>query len=205
MQHGETVALHDIVKLEWHLGLTYPKWKGLPYMALSYYYTFSAPKSVSSSELETFLKSVEQQAKALGFEPTFVLNGPFASEPQKQFVRRITGGLLLSDPRLKGVTLLDTSKVWDYSPEIGECRVIPEYGVLLVVTDENGGETVFGFFSYPDQLNDLNNRELAVMPHNGRWFFHDFVDTPDSRYRKIVKIFADAGFLEQETDEYSPR
>lgn len=162
-------------------------------MGLSYYYSFGAPKTVPASELEKFLKSVERQAKALGFEPTFVLNGPFASAEQKQFVRRITGGFLVSDPRLKGVSLLDTSKVWDYSPEIGECRVIPEYGVLLVLTDENACETVFGFFSYPDELTDLNKKELAVMPLKGRWFFHDFVDRPDERFRKLVKRFADAG------------
>jgi hypothetical protein len=172
------------------------------YMGLSYYYSFSAPKTVPASELEKFLKSVERQAKALGFEPTFVLNGPFTSEEQKQFARRITGGLLVNDPCLKGVTLIDTSKVWDYSPETGECRVIPEYGVLLVLTDDKACETVFGFFSYPEELADLNRRKLVDLPHKGRWFFHDFVDSSDLRYRIIVKYFADAGFLEHESDEF---
>jgi hypothetical protein len=174
-------------------------------MSLSYYYTFSAAKTVDASALEKFIKTVEQKAKSLGFQPTFVLNGPFRTEQQKQFVRRITSGLLVNDARLKGVTLLDTSKVWNYNRELGECRVIPEYGVLLVVTDEQGCETTFGFLSYPDALNDLNQKELAVMPHKGRWFFHDFVDTPDIRYRSIVKMFADAGFVEQERDEFIRR
>jgi hypothetical protein len=174
-------------------------------MALSYYYTFGAPKTIPAAELEKFLKTVEEKAQDLGFDPTFVLNGPFAAEEQRQFIRRITSGLLVNDPRLKGATLLDTSKVWNYNREMGECRVIPEYGVLLVVTDEHKCETVFGFLSYPDELTDLNQKELAVMPHKGRWFFHDFVDTPDARYRKIVKLFADAGFVEQERDEYAPR
>jgi len=174
-------------------------------MGLSYYYTFSAPKSIPLSELENFLKTVERRTKEMGFEPTFVLNGPFATEQQKQFVRRITGGLLVQDPRLKGVTLLDTSAVWDYDRIRGECRVVPTHGILLVVTDEHKAETVFGFFSYPDKLIDANEKQLADMPHKGRWFFHDFVDTPDPRYRKIVKMFAEAGYLEEEMDEYLPR
>lgn len=174
-------------------------------MSLSYYYTFSAPKTVLASELETFVKVVEQKAKAMGFQPTFVLNGPFDTEQKKQFARRITSGLLVNDPRLKGITLLDASKVWSYDREKGECRVIPEYGVLLVLTDERECETVFGFLSYPDELTDFNQKELAVMPHKGHWFFHDFVNTPDIRYRKVVKMFADAGFVEQERDEYTPR
>ncbi len=91
-------------------------------MGLSYYYTFSASKTVPAAELERFLKVVEKKTQDLGFNPTFVLNGPFASDEQKQFVRRITSGLLVDDPRLKGVTLFDTSKVWDYDPESGRCR-----------------------------------------------------------------------------------
>jgi hypothetical protein len=61
----------------------------------------------------------------------------------------------------------------------------------------------FWFLSYPDELTDLNQIELAVVPHSGRWFFHNYVNTPDSRYRQIVKMFADAGFVKQEKDEYA--
>jgi hypothetical protein len=174
-------------------------------MALSYYYTFGAPKSVPAEELEKFLKTVEEKAQDLGFDPTFVLNGPFASDEQKEFVKRITSGILVDDERLKGVTLVDTSKIWFYDQEEGRCRVFPEYGVLLVVTDERRCEIVFGFLWYPDSLNDLNGKQLVDMPHKGRWFFHDFVDSPDTRIRSIVKMFANAGFVDQELDEYDPR
>jgi len=37
-----------------------------------------------------------------------------------------------------------------------------------------------------------------------RWYFRDFVDSPDPRFRKIVKRFADAGYLEAERDEFAP-
>jgi hypothetical protein len=174
-------------------------------MGLSYYYTFSAPKSVPAAELESFVKKVEREANKMGFAPAIVINGSFATNEQKQFARRITSGLLVTNPALKGVTLLDTSRVWNYDPERGECRAIPEKGVLLVVTDEHGCEIVFGFLWYPDALLDVNGRELVMVPHKGRWFFRDFVDTPDIRYRAIVKMFADAGYLESEKDEYAPQ
>jgi len=35
-----------------------------------------------------------------------------------------------------------------------------------------------------------------------RWYFRDFVDSPDPRFRKIVKRFADAGYVEAENDEF---
>jgi hypothetical protein len=74
-------------------------------MALSYYYTFSAAKTVSASELETYLRTVDAAAHRMGFEPTIVINGVFASPEQREFARRITGGLLVTDLRLKGVVV----------------------------------------------------------------------------------------------------
>jgi hypothetical protein len=35
-----------------------------------------------------------------------------------------------------------------------------------------------------------------------KWFFHDFVDSPDPRFRKIVKRFAEAGCVEAQKDEF---
>lgn len=174
-------------------------------MALSYYFTLTAPESVQAGELEAFLRGVEAESQRMGFHPTIVINGEFSSAEQKQFARRITHGILVSNPRLKGVALVDTTRVWDYDPERGECCVIPQKGVLLVVTDENADETAFGFLRYPRLLVDANGRELATVPHEGRWYFRNFVDTPDGRYRAIVRMFADAGYLESESDEYASR
>lgn len=172
-------------------------------MALSYYFSFTAPESVSTVKLESFLKEVEKGANQLGFHPTIVINGEFSSQEQRGFARRITHGLFVTDPRLKGVTLVNSSQLWNYDQERGECRVIPERGVLLVVTDEGANETVFGFLRYPKVLVDASGKELAPVPHAGRWHFNNFVDTPDSRYRTIVKMFAHAGYLESESDEYA--
>jgi hypothetical protein len=173
------------------------------YMGLSYHYKFSAPKSVPAAELESFVKQVEAEAKRIGFKPTTVFNAVFTTAEEKQFARRLTTGLFVEDERLKGVTLLDESKVGSLDRNNGSCRVIPEKGVMLVVADERGCETVFGFLFYPDSLTDINGKELAALPSKGRWIFRDFVDSPDIRYRQIVKMFAQAGFVEEELDEFA--
>jgi len=173
------------------------------YMGLSYHYKFSAPKSVTAAELERFVKKVQTAAEKMGFKPTTVINAAFTTAEEKQFARRLTTGLHVEDERLKGVTLLDESKVWSHDRSNGSCRVIPEKGVLLVVKDECGCDTMFGFLFYPDSLTDMNGKELAALPSNGRWIFGDFVDSPDPRYRKIVKYFKDAGYVEDKMDEYT--
>ena len=57
------------------------------------------------------------------------------------------------------------------------------------------------WLAYPKELRDLNGRVLLATPCSDRWLFRDFVDSPDPRYRKIVKMFAEAGFMESEKDE----
>ena len=157
-------------------------------MSLSYHYVFSAPAETPSATLEQFLRSVEAEAKAMGFHPTLVLNAEFATEQQKQFARRLTSGYRFEDERLKGVTL-DQHHVWGGDPVRGSCRLILERGVVLVVTEERGCETVFGFFAYPKELHD-NNDQVVLTAAVDRWFFRDFVDSPDPRFRKIVRRFA---------------
>ena len=172
-------------------------------MGLSYHFTFSAPAATTAADLEKFLRTVEVEAKKIGFHPTMVLNAAFVTEEQKQFARRLTTGYWIEDEKLKGVTLLDERQVWDYHPVHGSCRLIPERGVVLIVTDEQGCEIVFGFLAYPKELRDVNQRVLLTTPCSDRWFFRDFVDSPDPRYRKIVRRFAEAGFLELEKDEFA--
>jgi len=172
-------------------------------MSLSYHYSFSAPKTVAASELEHFLKNVELAAKKIGFQPTTVINAVFHTAEEKQFARQLTTGLFIEDPRLVGVTLIDESKIWSYNRVNGSCRVIPEKGELLVVTDERGCETVFGFLWYPDRLTDINGKVLTVLPSNGHWCYRSFVNSPDPRYREIVSMFAKAGYMESEHDEFA--
>ena len=172
-------------------------------MGMRYHFTFSAPASVTSEELENFLKSVEQEAQDLGFYPTLVLNGRFDDHHRIKFVTRITKGLILENDLLIGVPRPNSHQIWEHDPVLGKCRVLPEEGVLLIVTDEQGRETPFGFFRYPRVIADGKGRELMATGTNGKWLFEGFVDSADERARKIARRFAEAGFLLAERDGFS--
>ena len=172
-------------------------------MGLSYHFTFAAPASVSAEELVAFLESVEVDAKKMGFEPTMVLNAVFDSPERRNFARRLVRGVHLEDQRLMGVVLPSEEQVWDFSGNLGHCRLAPERAVVLVVTDERRCETVFGFARYAATLRDINGRAIMETPVGDRWFIRDFVDSPDPRFRKIVKQFADAGYVEAEKDDFA--
>ena len=172
-------------------------------MGLSYHYTLSAPASVRAEELFAFLKSVELDAKKMGFQPTMVLDAAFDTPERREFARRVVRGVHIEDERLKDVALSAGEQVWDFSPSLGHCRLAPEQAVILVVTDERGCETVFGFARFPGILQSTNGQVLLQTPVGDRWFFRDFVDSPDPRYRKIVKRFSDAGYVAAEKDEFT--
>ena len=118
-------------------------------MGLSFFYEFTAPAATPASELETFLRDVEREAKALGFEPTTVLNVPFNTPSRREFANRLGGNFTLQDERLKGIAIPAPGQLRSHDPESGECRLFPEHGVVLVVTDERGCEACFGFFKFP--------------------------------------------------------
>lgn len=172
-------------------------------MSLSYYYEFTAPATAAAGELETFLRGVEQDARALGFEPVTVLNVPFDTPERREFARRLGSCVTVKDERLKGVVLPARELIRDHDPVLGECRVYPEHGVVLVVTDEHGCESGFGFFCFPAQVPDIHGNALADTGLDGAWWFRDFVDSPDPRFRQLVRRFAAGGFLVREKDEFA--
>lgn len=172
-------------------------------MGLSYHYTISAPGEKTASTLKCFLGTVESAAKSIGFAPTMVLDAQFDSDERRNFARRLTRGLIVEDEKLKGVVLLPKEAIWDHNPLIGYCRVVPEQGVALIVTDEKGCESVFGFFKYPNTILDIHRRPIVSTGSAGRWVFSDFIDSPDPRYRQIMKMFADAGYVQSEKDEFA--
>lgn len=173
------------------------------FMGLSYYFSFSAPAETKASELEQFLKTVELDAKKMGFAPTMVLDAVFDTPERKDFARRLVTGFPVEDERLKGVTLINPGMLWHHDQRTGTGRVIPNRAVVIVLTDEQGCETVFGFLKYPEQVIDVNGKPLAKTGLENRWTFEEFVDTPDPRFRAVVKMFAKAGFLESEKDEFA--
>jgi hypothetical protein len=174
-------------------------------MALSFHFSFAAPATKSAAELEAFLKTVEGEAKRLGFNPTLVLNAPFDTNERREFARRLTTGQRIESEKLKGVVLVRKEQVFSHDPVHGDCRLIPERGVFLAVTDERKNEIVFGFLRYPEALVDTNGKKILETGVGGDWRYSDFVDSPDPRYRAIVRMFAEAGFLKDAIDEYAPR
>ncbi len=172
-------------------------------MGLSYFYSFTAPATKTAQELEKFLRAVEKDALEMGFKPTLVLNAPFDTKERGEFARQFTTGHKFESEKLKGVVLLKEGQIWSHDPATGFCCVIPLHGVLLVVTNEKGHEIVFGFLRYPATLKDLNGKDVVETGIGDRWHYRSFLDSPDPRYRKIVKQFKDAGYLESEKDEYS--
>jgi hypothetical protein len=171
-------------------------------MSLSYYYRFTAPANTSAAALKKFLMRVETDAQQMGFAPTLVVDAAFDTPERRQFARRLTTGLLLEDYRLKNVTFPPDAAVWEHDGREGICHVLPTHGVVLVVTDDHRCETVFGFFQYPEAVKDSQGGIVAETNAGGRWQFSDFVDSPDPRFRKLVRLFADAGFVAGENDEF---
>lgn len=174
-------------------------------MGLSFFYEFTAPANMPASELEAFLRDVEHEAKSLGFNPTTVLNVPFDTPERREFANRLGGNFTLQDERLKGVAIPAPGQLRNHDPESGGCRLFPEHGVVLVVTDERGCEACFGFFKFPEHITDIHSAILADTGLQGRWWFRDFMDSPDLRYRAIVARFQQRGFVRSVRDEFTAR
>ena len=172
-------------------------------MGLSFYYEFTAPAGTSASELETFLRDVEHEAQAFGFNPTIVLNVPFNTPARREFANRLGGNFTLQDDRLKGVVIPAPGQLRKHDPESGESRLFPQHGVVLVVTDKRGCEACFGFFKFPEHVIDIHGSPLADTGLEGRWWFRDFLDSPDPRYRAIVARFQERGFVRVVKDEFA--
>jgi hypothetical protein len=170
-------------------------------MGLSYYYEFTAPATVSADELEQFLKALEFKAKTLGFSPTSVLNVSFDTPERRAFARRLGGGYYVEDERLRGDVRLREGQVDHHNAQAGAVRLVPLRAVILAVTDAAGGESCFGFMQFPDSLVDESGITIMPLPTGERWMFKDFIDTPDPRYRGIVREFEQAGYLASSRDE----
>jgi hypothetical protein len=172
-------------------------------MSRSLYYEFTAPAATTARALETFLRDVERLAKSLGFAPTTVLNVLFDNPARRDFSRHLGGSFAIEDERLKGVALPAAGQVRDHNPVSGTCRLVPERGVVLVVTDEGGRETCFGFFQFPEAIADVHGRTITQSGLGNTWSYRDFVNTPDQRYRDIVGRFVPAGYAKNVKDEYA--
>ena len=75
--------------------------------------------------------------------------------------------------------------------------------MVLVVTDEQGRETILGFFRFPETLRDTKGNIVAETGLGGAWCFRDHVKSADPRFRKLVKEFAEAGYVTTEQDDFA--
>ena len=172
-------------------------------MSLSYYFEFRAPAEETPEALEHFLKDVETYAASVGFKPTVVLNVPFDTRERREFSHRLGSSFTVQDDRLKGGTIPNPQQVRSHDPVAGECRLIPERGVVLVVTDERGCEVCFGFFKFPEAIVDIHGKIITETGLGTAWSYRDFVNIPDQRYRDIVGGFVTAGYAKCVKDEYA--
>jgi hypothetical protein len=172
-------------------------------MGLSYYYEFAAPATVTAGELEQFLKALEFKAKTLGFSPTSVLNVSFNTPERRAFARRLGGGYYVEDERLRGDFRLREGQVDHHNTQAGSVRLVPVRAVVVAVTDAVGCESCFGFMQFPDYLVDESGAMIMPLPSGDNWMFKDCIDTPDPRYRAIVREFERAGYLVFSRDEFT--
>ena len=172
-------------------------------MGLSYYYEFTAPAEVTAGELEQFLKALEFKAKTLGFSPTSVLNVSFDTPDRRAFARRLGAGYYVEDERLRGDVRFREGQVNHHNAEAGSVRLVPVRAVVLAVTDAAGCESCFGFMQFPKELIDESGATIMPFAAGEGWMFKDCIDTPDPRYRAIVREFERAGFLASSKDEFA--
>jgi hypothetical protein len=87
--------------------------------------------------------------------------------------------------------------------QAGAVRLVPVQAVVLAVADAAGCESCFGFMQFPDCLVDETGATIMSLPTAGRWMFKNYIDTPDPRYRAIVRDFEQAGYLESSRDDFA--
>src|SRR5438046_1519486 len=92
-----------------------------------------------------------------------------STRPSGVNFRRLHGRMCVGDERLKRIALTRTDQVRDYDPIAGGARLIPERGVVLVITDERGSETVFGFLQFQEKVSDINGSVCTESGFGKSW------------------------------------
>ena len=176
-------------------------------MSLNLYYEFRAPATTPVEDLKSFLSEVGAHALDLGFVNAVTVNCVFRSVDQLDFARRVCLLPWITDERIKSADFSSDPAVSRQDREAGECSVYPTSGVILVVVNEAGHEATFGFLKFPQTITGIaedGSRGLIEPSGYSDWHFQQRVQSPDPRYRTLVRDFADAGFLVSEEDEYRP-
>jgi hypothetical protein len=131
-----------------------------------------------------------------------VLNVPFDTPKRRAFARRLGGGYYVEDERLRGEIRFCEGLVDHHNTQAGAVRLVPLRAVVLVVVDASGCESCFGFMQFPEYLADDSGSTIMPLPTGDGWTFKDQIETPDPRFRAIVREFERAGYLAFSTDEF---
>lgn len=132
-----------------------------------------------------------------------MLNVSFDTPERRAFAQRLGSGYYVEDERLLGNVPFREGQVDHHNTQAGAVRLVPVRAVVLAVTDAAGGESCFGFMQFPDKLVDESGSDIMPLPTGDQWMFKDFIDTPDPRYRAIVREFEQAGYLASSKDEFA--
>jgi hypothetical protein len=171
-------------------------------VSLSFRYEIKAPATTSPELLQLFLSRIERNVKELGFDDTFILNGPFDTADKQALSQRIGARYYLENENLKGLALPADGQIFHHDLVSGLGRLIPIYGVLLLAAEKQGVEFCLGFLQFPKEIRDIHGK-LIVRTGLNYWHFKGFVNSPDVRDRQLIEIFNRAGYLESAFDEYA--
>jgi len=135
---------------------------------------------------------------------------PFCLNDRYGGGERSLGDLLpvLTDAKLKTADFSADPSVDRQDRREGECGIFPVDGIILVVVNQAGLETTFGFLRFPKSITGVNDTGTEVrieFPVGPEWKFRYWVQSPDPRYRKLVSLFAASGYLAEERDDYRPK
>lgn len=75
----------------------------------------------------------------------------------------------------------------------------------LESTDSERQSSKNGALLYPSFIYDESGAIVMQTPDPGAWIFRGFLKTGDTRFRRLVKRFADAGFLAEEKDDFTAK
>ena len=196
-----------------------------------YQFCFVAGATETEDTLLAFLSRVRAKARELGFDARVISEVWDSRMNRKGSWLYNTGVVVVKDKALKGLKGIRAADATNFDPQMGTCDLWPKQGLLLLVseTDSPGKAefkakvtildfppvsdteervskptVCFGFMRWPDVVRNSHGRPVADTGTKGKWIFINRVTSPDPRYREIVKMFGEAGYLQSVLDEFNP-
>ncbi len=173
----------------------------------TYEFCFVAEATETEDELLIFLKRVAAKARELGFHAK-VFSTVCDNRRFRPQVLLYTQCLLhVEHPALKGIKAIRAADATDFDSARGTCGLWPRKNLLLLLSgtegDRENGNTCFGFMQWPEVIRDSHGRPVVATGVDGKWVFINQLSSPDPRYREIVRMFGEAGYLNYVKDGFN--